>query len=464
MSMERGSGGEDMEGPKATEIAQSVVRLAQQAGAEQCDVVVSMHTEANVTVRLGQVEKLIEAGSMALGLRVINGGRTAVCSTSDFSPQALEKFAAETVDLASISERDEFAGLPEADLLAKNVSASGLALYDERIESLSTDEKIRMAMACEGAALGADPRVTNSDGASISTRVGEFALANSLGFVGSYPITTVSLMVEAIADDADGKKRNGYWYTAETSLGRMADAEEVGRIAARRAVDQIGARKVPTTQATVIFEPDMAVSLIRGLAGCASGDALYRGSTFLASRKGDTIGSELVTVVDDPTLPGRFGSEPFDGEGVATRKKLLFDRGRFEGFLFDCYTARRTGNTTTGNAQRGVESLPSPGASNLVLQAGSDTPESIIAGVSEGLYVTSLMGSGFNPTTGDYSRGAGGFWVENGRIAYPVTEINISGRMDEMLGNVDAVANDLTWFGSTAAPTVRISKMTISGT
>jgi PmbA protein len=423
-----------------------------------------MHTEANVTVRLGEIEKLIEAGSMSLGLRVINGGRTAVCSTSDLSPQSLERFAAETVDLASISERDEFAGLPEEHLLAKNVSASSLALYDERIESLGTDEKIQMAKACEGAAFSADPRVTNSDGASFSTRVGQFALANSLGFAGSYPFTTASLMVEAIADDAEGKKRNGHWFTAETSLGRLMDPEEVGRIAARRAVDQIGARKVPTTQAPVIFEPDIAVSLMRSLVGCASGDSLYRGSTFLASRKGETIGSNLVTIVDDPTLPGRFGSEPFDGEGVTTSRKLVFDAGRFEGFLFDCYTGRRTGNPTTGNAQRGVESLPSPGASNLIWQAGELSPEAIISGVSSGLYVTSLMGSGFNPTTGDYSRGAGGFWIENGRIAFPVTEINISGRMDEMMANVDAVGEDLTWFGASAAPTVRISRMTISGT
>ncbi len=460
----RGGRGVRMEGPQPLQIAQSVVQLARAAGAEQCDVVVSMYTEANVTVRLGELEKLIEAGSMSLGLRVINDGRTAVCSTSDLSPQSLERFAAETVDLASISERDEFAGLPEEHLLAKGASASGLALYDERVESLSTEEKIRMAKACEGAAFAADPRVNNSDGASLSTRIGQFALANSLGFAGSYPITTVSLMVEAIADDTEGKKRNGYWYTAETSLGRMMDPEQVGRIAAQRAVDQIGARKVPTTQAPVIFEPDMAVSLMRGLAGRAGGDALYRGATFLASRKGETIGSPLVTIVDDPTLPGRFGSEPFDGEGVGTYKKLLFDLGRFEGFLFDCYTARRTGNTTTGSAQRGVESLPSPGASNLVWEAGSTTPEAIISGVSSGFYVTSLMGSGFNPTTGDYSRGAGGFWIENGKIAYPVSEINISGRIDEMLANVDAVGDDLTWFGATAAPTVRISQMTISGT
>src|SRR5687768_7678016 len=193
-----------------------------------------MYTEANVTVRLGELEKLIEAGSMSAGLRVINGGRTAVCSTSDLSPLALERFAQETVELASISEPDEFAGLPEPELLSRVTNAAGLALYDEHLESLSTEDKIRMAKACEGAAFAADPRINHSDGASLSTRIGHMALANSHGFEGGYPATSISLMVEAIADDADGKKRNGYWYAAERSLHRMADAEEIGRIAARR--------------------------------------------------------------------------------------------------------------------------------------------------------------------------------------------------------------------------------------
>ena len=453
-----------MEGPSPLEIARRAVQLARAAGAEQCDAVVSMYTESNVTVRLGELEKLIEAGSMALGLRVINGGRTAVCSTSDLTPASLEAFAAEAVDLASISEPDDCAGLPEPGQLAATTSATSLGLYDEALESLSTERKIQMATACEAAAFATDPRITNSDGASLSTRIGHFALANSLGFEGAYPATTISLVVEAIADDADGKKRNGYWYSAERSLHRLLDPEEIGRIAARRTLDQLGARKVPTCQVPVVFEPMMAVSLMGDLVGCANGSALYRGATFLGGRLGEKIGSPLVTITDDPSIPGRFGSRPFDGEGVATRPNTIMAKGVFSAFLFDCYTARRTGNLTTGSAQRGIESLPVPGPSNLTLEPGQATPEEIIAGVPSGLYLTTLMGSGFNPATGDYSRGAGGFWIESGQVAYPVTEINISSRMDAMLAGIDAIGNDLSWFGASAAPTLRIGEMTVSGT
>jgi PmbA protein len=456
-----------VEGPTPLDIARRAVQLARAAGAEQCDAIVSMYTESNVTVRLGELEKLIEAGSMSLGLRVINGGRTAVCSTSDLSPASLERFAAETVELAAISEPDEFAGLPEAELLATATAtataASGLALYDEQLQSLTTEQKVQMAKACEGAAFAADPRINNSDGASLSTRIGEVALANSLGFAGAYPATTISLVVEAIADDTEGKKRNGYWYSAERSLHRLADPEEIGRIAARRTIDQLGARKVATCQVPVVFEPMMAVALMGDLVGCATGSALYRGATFLAGRAGQVIGSPLVTITDDPSIPGRLGSRPFDGEGVATRSNPVVEAGVFRGFLFDCYTARRTGSRTTGSAQRGIESLPSPGPSNLVFGAGQTPPDQLIAGVANGLYLTTLMGSGFNPTTGDYSRGAGGFWIEGGRIAYPVTEINISGRMDAMLAGIDAVGTDLAWFGSSAAPTIRVREMTVSG-
>lgn len=453
-----------MEGPTPLEIARNVVSLARRVGAEQSDAIVSMYTESNVTVRLGELEKLIEAGSMSLGLRVINGGRTAVCATSDLSPASLERFAADTVDLASISEPDEFAGLPEPALLSKATNADGLGLYDERIETLTTEEKVRMARACEGAAFAFDKRVNNSDGASLSTRVGQLALANSLGFEGSYPATSISLMVEAIADDAEGKKRNGYWYSAERALHRLLDVEEVGRIAARRTVDQLGARKMPTRQVPVVFEPMMTVALMGDLIGCVTGGALYRGSTFLANRLGETLGSPLVSIVDDPKAPGRLGSRPFDGEGVETRRNEIFNAGTFSRFLFDCYTARRTQNQTTGSAQRGIETLPAPGASTLMFEPGREDPQSVVAGVSEGLYVTALMGNGFNPTTGDFSRGAAGFWIENGRLAFPVTEVNISGQMEAMLHDVDMVGNDLTWFGSSAAPTVRIKSMTVAGT
>jgi PmbA protein len=451
------------EGISSLELARRAVQFARRAGADQCDAFVVTGSESTVTVRLGEIEKLIEAGSIGLGLRVIQGGRTAICATSDLAPAALEQFARETIELAAISAPDEHAGLPEPLLFAR-ATADTLGLYDERIEALSPEEKISLARECEAAALGADPRITNTDGATLSTHVGEIALVNSLGFEGTYPATSISLVAEALADDADGKKRNGYWFSAERSFSRLAPPGEIGRIAARRAVDQLGARKPATTRVPVVFEPMMAVSLLGHLAACATGDALYRGATFLAGREGQPLASPLVTIVDDPTIPGRFGTRPFDGEGVATRPNTLVDAGTFGGFLFDCYTARRLGRASTGSASRGLETGPAPSSSNLLLRPGPLSPGAVLAGIREGLYVTALMGAGFNPTTGDYSRGAAGFWIQDGRLAYPVTEVNISGNLATMLGDIDAVGSDLTWFGAAAAPTVRIREMTVSGT
>jgi PmbA protein len=444
------------------DVARHAVELARRAGAGQCDAYLAAYDESQVTVRLGETEKLIEAGSRALGLRVITEGRTAVCSTSDLSEAAIERLARDTVELARISGSDQYAGLPEPSELA-GPSLPSLQIYDERLGALTTDEKLQMALDCEAAALAFDPRITNSDGATFGTRVGEVALANSHGFAAAYPSTSVSLMVEVMADDADGKKRNAYWYSDERSLHRLASPAEVGRTAARRALDQLGARKVATKQVPVVFEPMMAARLLRDLASCLSGSALYRGATFLAGRDGQRIGSALVSITDDPTIPGGRGSRPFDGEGVATRRTPLFEEGSLRGFLFDCYTARRTGRATTGSAQRGVESLPSPGAANLTFAPGNIAPEAIVADVADGFYLTSIIGHGFNPTTGDLSHGAAGFWIENGRLAFPVSEVNVSGRMDAILAAVDAAGDDLTWFGSTAAPTIRVREMTVSG-
>lgn len=442
--------------------AHLAVDAARRAGADAADAYLAAFDESEVTIRKGQTDRVVEAGSRGMGLRVFVAGRTAVCSTSDLRPEAIEALARDAVALARISEPDEFAGLPDpADQFRGR--ADTLGLFDETVEGLSTDRMVDMAMDCEEAAFAADSRITNSDGASVSKRVGEVVLVNSAGFAGVYPATSVSLMVEVMADDADGKKRNAHWYSSERSLHRLLDAREVGRIAARRAVAQVGARKAMTTQAPVIFEPIMATTLLGHLAAAANGGALYRRSTLLAERLGDPIASPLVTVVDDPSEPGRRGSRPFDGEGVGSRRTALVDGGRFAAFLFDSYSARRTGNRTTGSAARGVEGAPFASASNLSLLPGETPAAEIVADVRSGLYVTSLMGQGFNPTTGDYSRGAAGFWIENGQFAYPVTEVNISGRLEAMLAGVDAVGDDHSWFGGVAAPTVRIREMTISG-
>ncbi|MGE5596591.1 MAG: TldD/PmbA family protein [Hyphomicrobiales bacterium] len=444
------------------DLARHAVDLALRAGAEQCDAYLLAYEESDVTVRLGKTERLIEAGSRQLGLRVITGGRTAVCSTSDLSEEALERFARETAELAAISAPDPHAGLPDPITLARP-AADALQLFDERLQGLTTEEKLRMAGECEAAAFAADSRITNSDGATVTTRAGEVCLANSHGFAGSYPYTRVSLVVEVMADDAEGKKRNGYWFSSERSLHRLLSPQEVGRTAAARAAGQVGARKVPTAQVPVVFEPIMAARLMGDLANCLTGSALYRRATFLADRVGQQVGSPLFTLADDPSIPAA-GSRPWDGEGVASARRVLFDGGRFEGFLFDTYSGRRTGNRSTGSANRGVEGGPTPGPSNLVLEAPEKMPVAeLLAGVKQGLLVTELIGHGFNPTTGDWSRGAGGYWIENGEVAFPVTEVNVSGRFDAMLAGIDAVADDRAWFGSTATPTLRIQGMTVSG-
>lgn len=444
------------------ELAQRVVELARRAGADQCDVLVRSYEESEVTVRMQQTERLVEAGSRSLGLRVINEGRTAVCSSSDLTPAALEALAAQTVALAEISEPDDCAGLPDPSLFARP-GPDGLQLFDERLEAMTVDEKIALAKGCEAAAFAADPRISNSDGASFSTRIGEVALANSLGFAGSYHATSAGLAVEVMADDADGKKRNAYWFSSERSLHRLLDAAEVGRIAARRAVAQLGARKVETRQVPVIFEPMVAVQLLGSISSCISGSALYRGATFLGGKLGEQVGSPLVTIADDPLEPSRLGSRPFDAEGLPSRRTAIFDAGVFRGFLFDSYSGRRTGNPSTGSASRSVESGPAPSPSNIIWLAGSTPAADLVAEVEEGLYLTSLMGHGFNPATGDFSHGAAGFWVQQGKLAFPVTEVNVSGRLDAMLAGVDCVGDDLTWFGSSAAPTLRIQGMTVSG-
>ncbi|HXF51826.1 MAG TPA: TldD/PmbA family protein [Dehalococcoidia bacterium] len=443
-------------------IASDLVERARRLGADQADAVVVSSVESSVQVRRGRVERIVDAGSHAAGVRVIKGRRTALCSTADMTPRALEDMVRQAIELASISEPDEFAGLPDRAELASG-PLPNLQLYDERIESITTDELRDTALRCEQAAFDFDPRVTNSDGTQMGVVRSRVALANSLGFAGSYPSTSAMLVCEAICDDAEGKKRNDYWYTAERFLHRLEPPEEVGRKAAAGAVAKLGARKMSTTQVPVVWDARVTVALLQLLAQAVSGEALYRRATFLADLEGQQVASELVTVADDPLLPARIGSRPFDGEGVASRTVPVFERGVFRSFLFDVYNARRLGRRTTGAAGRSVDSAPAPAVSNLVMAPGDTPPEALYAGVDEGLYLTDLMGFGVNLTTGDFSRGAQGFWIEKGRLAFPVTEINVSGNLREMLASVDAVGNDLLWRGRFAAPSLRISRMTVSG-
>lgn len=443
------------------ELASQLLELARRAGAEQADAVAVASTNSSTEVRMQQVEKVAEAASRSVGLRVIVDGRQAVVSTSDVTDAALAETAQTAMELARVSEPDPHAGLPDPSEQTRQPAELGL--FDEAIPLLDGDERARRALACEQAALDASPQIGNSGGATFSTRVSAFALADTNGFAGQYRGASASLYVEVMAQEEDGSLRNAGWFTAARQLHRLEDEASVGREAAARALRQLGAAKGETWQAPVVWEPRMAAGLAGIVAQAASGEALYRGSTFLAGREGEQVASPLLSIADDPTLPSQLGSRPFDGEGVGTRRNPLLEGGVFRGFLFDCYNARRLDAATTGSAVRDVASLPGIGSGNLVIAGGETPADEIVRDVEDGLYLTTLMGFGINLTTGDFSRGAAGIRIRNGELAEPVSEINISGNLRAMLRDIDAVGDDSQWFGQTAAPTIRMARMTISG-
>ncbi len=442
-------------------IASDIVSKARALGADEADAYLVSGVESTVTVRKGEVERLFEAGSRGVSIRVIKDKRTAVCNTSDLTPNAVDEIVRTAIDLARISEPDEFAGLPDRDDLAMDMGAQ-LQLYDERIEGLTVDDMKDIVLRAEQAAFDFDRRVTNSEGAEFGADRGELVLANSLGFAGGFPYTVASFSVSVIADEPDGKKQSDYWFSVERMFHRLNTPEEVGRRAAARVVRKLGGRKVPTCEVPVVWDPMMTAGLLGIVAGAASGESLFKRSTFLAEFEGEPALSPLVTIVDDPTLPGQIASRPFDGEGVRTRRNVIVAGGVFERFLFDSYYARRTGRHTTGNAARMGDAI-GIGGGNRIWQAGASDPAEIVASVSNGLYLTDLMGFGVNQTTGDFSRGAAGIWIENGVLAYPVVEINVSGNLKQMLRDIDAVGSDLQWLAGGAAPTIRMSHLTVSG-
>lgn len=442
-------------------IASDIVERARALGADEADAYLLSGVESTVTVRKGEVEKLFEAGSRAVSVRVIRDKRTAVCNTSDFTPKALDETVRTAVELARISEPDEYAGLPAKEDLAADLGAA-LQLYDERVESLTVDEMKEIVLRAEQAAFDFDGRITNSEGAEFGAERGLAVLANSLGFCGSYPYTAASFSVAVIADEADGKKQSDYWFSAERLFHRLATPEEVGRRAAARVVRKLGGRKVSTREVPVVWEAAMTAGLLNVVAGAASGEALFKRSTFLADVEGEQALSPLVTIVDDATLPAQLGSRPFDGEGVRTRRNVVVEGGVFRRFLFDSYYARRLGRRTTGSAVRHGDAI-GIGGGNRVWEAGATAQAAMIAEVEDGLFLTDLMGFGINQTTGDFSRGAAGVWIERGELAYPVVEINVSGNLKEMLKAIDAVGDDAQWFGGSVAPSIRMSRVTVSG-
>ena len=441
-------------------LAQDLLARAKRCGADEADVIVANGETLSVQVRMGSVDRLTKAREKRLGLRVFFGKRSASASTSDFAQNALAQFVDETCALAKAVVEDKMSGLPESAEMA--VDRPDLDIYDSTV--LQTDQQIELARRAERAAFESDSRITNSEGADCDSSSGRIILGNSHGFLGQYSSSSFSLSVSPIASDPEtGGMQRDSWYGVQRSFARLDRPESIGQEAARRTIRRLGARKVSTCTAPVVFDPEVAGSLLGNLCSAASGYALYKRASFLLDKLGERLAPDFVTVYDDGRMQGGLGSRPFDGEGLATRKTTVVERGVLCSFLLDAYSGRKLGMASTGNAARSVGDSPSVGPTNFYLVPGTSTPEQIIGSVTRGLYVTDLIGFGINMVTGDYSRGASGFWIENGELAYPVEEITIAGNLKRMFAGIESLGNDLVFRGRIASPTIKLAEMTIAG-
>jgi PmbA protein len=442
-------------------IATDVVRRAMQGGATAAEAVVAEGDEFSTVVRLGNVETLKESGSKAIGVRVFFGQRAASTYSSDFSNDGLKQMVDSALALGKVTSEDPSAGLPDP---AEQGQLTGeLDLFYDDVYSLPAEQRIDYARRAEKAAMSADPRIKNSEGGSFDAATGHKVLANSNGFVGEYSRSYCSVSAVPMAETEDGLKQRDYWYSVARSMGKLESPEEVGRTAAERTLRRLGARKVKTQRVPIVLDPQMARSFLGEICDAVNGDAIYRGASFLAGKLGEKIAGGNITIIDDGTLPGLFGTTPFDSEGVPTRRTIVMENGVLKSYLLNTYTARKLGLKTTGNAARGLAGNPGIGAGNFFLQPGTKSPEDIIAGVADGLYVTEFLGFGVNLVTGDFSRGASGLWISGGELTYPVEEITVAGNLKDMLNNIAEIGNDLEFRSSIACPTLRLEGLTIAG-
>lgn len=442
------------EAPTLRDLAESLVAFARKCGADETEVSVSDGYEFNVDVRKGRIETLVEAGSRVCGVRVIKDKKTAYASSSDLDPGTLRRLVGNAVRRAELGNPDEFAGL--APLSKEHVDAATLDLYDPTIAGLDSKTKIGLALATERAALR-DKRITNSYGATFASNEIRSVLAMSNGFIGEYAQTYCGLGVGLQAGDTDNRVEDS-WSSSKRHFRRLEHPEEIARKAVERTVRQLKPRKVKTQNVPVIFEPTQTAWLMGFLFGCITGTAVYQKATFLEGKLGQRIGNGLITVVDDGLLPGELGSHPFDSDGLPSRRTVVVERGILKNYLCNFYSARKLKLPSTGNADgSGV----SP--NNFFLEPGASSPKDIIAGTKKGLVLIRTLGHGLNSVTGDISRGAFGLWVEDGEVAYPVSEVTISGNLGRILEGIEAVGNDLEFYSPVTGPTVKVAELTVAG-
>ncbi len=431
------------------QVVERALVLARAGGATAAEAGVGVSTGLAVTVRLGEVETLEYQRDRSLGVTVYAGQRKGSASTANLSPAAVEETIAKALSIASFTTDDEYAGLPDADVMAGDLPDLDLSHPWE----LEAPAAIELAKRCEAAGLALDKRIRNSEGASVSTHRKLRVFGNSHGFVGGYPSTSHSISCVVLGQH-DGEMQRDYWYTAARDWRALEDVEEVGRRAAEKAVQRLGAGKLSTRKAPVLFAPELARGLIGHFVGAIGGAAQYRRSSFLLDAAGQQVFPESISLIERPHLKGALGSAPFDGEGVATRDRELVVNGVLDGYLLDSYSARKLGLVTTGNAG---------GVHNLVVQGHMLDPKTLLAKLGTGLLVTEMMGQGVNPVTGDYSRGAAGFWIESGEAMRPVHEITVAGNLRDMFRGIVAQGDDVDRRGAIHCGSLLIEEMTIAG-
>jgi len=432
------------------EMSADVLRLAKQAGATAAEAEISLGIGQNVSVRMNETETIEYNRDKGISVSVYFGQQKGHASTSDLSAEAIQDTVAAACNIARYTAKDEFCGLADASLMAKDVP--DLDLYHPW--DLPVDQAIEIAKKCEAAARHVDARISNSEGAAVSTYEGMFAYANTHGFNNGYATSRHSLSCSVIADDGNDNMQRDYWYSTARSAQDLESADFVGRLAGERTVRRLGSKRIKTAQVPVLFEASLASGLISHLVSAISGGSLYRKSSFLLDSIGKQIMSPHITIQEDPFLLRGLASSPFDNEGVVTKPRVLVKDGVLQGYMLSSYSARKLGMASTGNAG---------GNHNLIVSHGDLDFNGLLKTMGTGLLVTELLGHGINMVTGDYSRGAAGFWVENGVIVHPVEEITVAGNLQAMFQQIVAIGNDVLVQGSKQVGSILIENMTVAG-
>jgi PmbA protein len=438
------------------DLLQDLVARAKKAGADAADAVLFEGVSLSHARRLGKVEKLERSESQDLGLRVLVGKRQAIVSSSDRSPKMLAELVERTLAMARAVPEDPFCGLADPGEITREWPS--LDMLDP--EEPGADTLIERARAAEDAALAVDG-VTNSEGAEAGWGRSRIALAASNGFAGAYAGSSHGVSASVIGGSGTQMERD-YDYSSAVYAADLRDPAEIGKSAGERAVKRLGARKMPTGRCSVVFDPRVARGFISHLLGAISGPSIARGTSFLKDKLGQRIFPEAITITEDPHRQRGHRSKPFDAEGLANRRRALVDRGVLTTWLLDLRSARQLGLKSTGHASRGTASPPGPSATNIWIEPGTMSPSELMADIKSGFYVTEMMGMGVNGLTGDYSRGAAGFWIENGMVAFPVSEMTVAGNLNDMFARV-VVASDLEFRTGADSPTLRIDDLTVAG-